>query len=92
VEGHEQQVLNGFTLERWAPKIIVIEDNSNRRDPLIRNYLKKHGYFSFKRTGVNDWFAPRSQPELLSWVNRGRYMLGLIKVRAISSLKKLLFR
>lgn len=91
VEGHEQEVLVGFTLERWAPKVIVVEDNSNRSDPLIRNYLKKHGYFCFKRTGVNDWFAPRSQPELLSWINRGRYMLGFTKARVVSKLK-ILFR
>lgn len=89
VEGHEYEVLKGFSLQRWAPKIIVIEDNSNHANPLVRNYLKRHGYISFKRTGVNDWFATRTQGDLLSWANRGRYLLGFLKARAASGFKKM---
>jgi hypothetical protein len=87
VEGHEYEVLQGFTLKRWKPKILVIEDNSNRSDPLVRAYLGAQGYIPFKRTGVNDWFATRSQPQLLSWGNRSRYILGFMKARILSKLK-----
>lgn len=87
VEGHEYEVLQGFTLKRWKPKILVIEDNSNRSDPRVRSYLASHDYLPFKRTGVNDWFAPRSESQLLSWKNRSRYFLGYAKARTLAKLK-----
>lgn len=87
VEGHEYEVLQGFTLKRWKPKILVIEDNSNRSDPAVRSYLAQHDYVPFKRTGVNDWFASRSDSRLSSWSNRSRYLLGYVKARTLSKLK-----
>jgi len=31
VEGWEPQVMAGFTVERWKPKVIVLEDVANNR-------------------------------------------------------------
>lgn len=57
VEGHEMDVLRGFSIERYRPRIIIIEDNSDHADDSIRMYLGEKGYIPFFRTGVNDWYA-----------------------------------
>lgn len=57
VEGHELEVLKGFSIERYQPRILLIEDNSNQTDPTVQNYMKSKGYIIVKRTGVNDWYA-----------------------------------
>ena len=65
VEGHELEVLKGFSIERYQPKILLIEDNSNQTDPTVENYMKSKGYVIFKRTGVNDWYALKNDRELV---------------------------
>lgn len=65
VEGHELEVLKGFSLERYRPRILLIEDNSNQTDTTVRNYMKSKGYEIFKRTGVNDWYALENDRELV---------------------------
>lgn len=57
VEGHELEVLRGFSIERHRPRIVIIEDNSDRTDASIRTYMEGKGYIAFFRTGVNDWYA-----------------------------------
>lgn len=57
VEGHEMEVLKGFDLEKFRPKILIIEDNSNAKESKIRNYLLSFGYKIFKRTGCNEWYT-----------------------------------
>jgi FkbM family methyltransferase len=51
-EGTELDVLKGFDIEKWKPKMLLIENNYN--DSLIENYLLQFGYKKYKRTGVND--------------------------------------
>jgi FkbM family methyltransferase len=65
VEGHELEVLKGFSLEKFKPRIVLIEDNSNQTDVTVQNYMKCKGYTIFKRTGVNDWYAMESDRELI---------------------------
>ena len=65
VEGHELEVLKGFSIERYQPRILLIEDNSNQTDPTVQNYMKSKGYKIFKRTGVNDWYAIENDSELV---------------------------
>jgi len=65
VEGHEMEVLEGFFIEKYCPGIVLIEDNSNASDPTIPDFMKSKGYLIFKRTGVNDWYALKSNQELL---------------------------
>jgi FkbM family methyltransferase len=66
VEGHELEVLKGFSLERWRPMILLVEDNSNFENNIVSNYLKKFGYVRFMRTGVNDWYAHRTNKRLVN--------------------------
>jgi FkbM family methyltransferase len=56
VESHEIEVLRGFDLERWRPKLILIEDLAyNLR---IHRYLTRRGYKWVRRTGINGWYMP----------------------------------
>jgi FkbM family methyltransferase len=99
VEGHEYEVLQGFSLERWKPVIMLVEDNSNFENNHISNYLKKFGYVRFHRTGVNDWYAHRTNKQLVNirskmiikWtILKGR--LRNIKGRLKNKLKAVLLR
>lgn len=57
VEGHEIDVLRGFDLERWRPEFLILEDNENFGNDLVRDYLRERGWVPVRRTGVNDWFV-----------------------------------
>jgi FkbM family methyltransferase len=65
VEGHELDVLEGFSLERHQPRIVIVEDNSVDGDPRVARHMSDHGYVHFRRTGVNEWYAHRSDSELV---------------------------
>lgn len=60
VEGHEMQVLRGFSLDRYKPRILIIEDNAMGMDNTISHYLKTFGYIKFYRTGCNEWYTQRN--------------------------------
>jgi FkbM family methyltransferase len=56
VESHEIEVLNGLTLSRWRPRLILIEDLAfNLR---IHRLLRSYGYKWVRRTGLNGWYVP----------------------------------
>jgi FkbM family methyltransferase len=59
VEGHEQQTLLGFTLSRWKPRLVLLEDNGNMVDAEVEQYMHRAGYFRFWRSGMNDWYGSR---------------------------------
>jgi FkbM family methyltransferase len=72
VEGHELAVLEGFTLETYRPRIVIIENNSESLDPRapsgdprVEMHMSEHGYVHFRRTGVNAWYAHESDAELV---------------------------
>lgn len=67
VEGHELEVLKGFNLNRWRPRICIIEDNSGFLDNKVSKHMKKNGYIPFKITGVNIWYAHLQDEEILSY-------------------------
>jgi FkbM family methyltransferase len=53
-EGTELAVLRGFTLERWKPRLLVIENNYSV--PEIEAYLQPRGYLKALRHEVNDFY------------------------------------
>lgn len=73
VEGHELNVLKGFSIERWQPRIVIIEDNAVFQDREVRDYMVQRGYHPFRRTGVNDWFARNNDLQLVSRSAVSRY-------------------
>jgi FkbM family methyltransferase len=75
VEGLELEVLKGLSIEKWKPKIILVEDNSNFENKDVRNYLKQHEYVRFDRTGVNDWFTHSSNRQFMSLKGKFRIIL-----------------
>jgi len=84
VEGHEMSVLRGFSLERWRPRVVLVEDGSDLADVAVRSFMHEHGYMRFYRTDCNDWYAAPSEGDLRC-LNRllmsGRYGIkGLAKV------------
>ena len=53
-EGTELDVLQGFDIERWMPKLLVIENNFN--DTRVKEHLSQFGYILSERLGVNDFY------------------------------------
>ena len=53
-EDTELDVLKGFDINRWKPKLFVIENNFD--EPFIGEYLRPFGYVRDKRVEVNDFF------------------------------------
>jgi len=54
VEGTELDVLKSFSIEKWNPKLFVIENNFN--DPDVEFYLNLFGYKKIKRIEINDFY------------------------------------
>src|SRR5207253_9282795 len=56
VEGHELEVLRGFDLHRWKPRLMMIEDHVA---DLSKHYmLIANGYRLIRRVGNNGWYVP----------------------------------
>jgi FkbM family methyltransferase len=60
-EGTELDVLKGFNLNKWKPKLIMIENNFN--DTFYEDYLSLFDYKKVYRNEINDFFILKS----LNW-------------------------
>jgi FkbM family methyltransferase len=79
VEGHELSVLRGFSLERWKPRVVLVEDASDLVDVSVRSFMRERGYVPFYRTDSNDWYAAPSESGIrnpLRLLASGRYTLA----------------
>lgn len=81
VEGHELEALKGFTLDRWRPTIMILEDNGDLRDHSVRDYLVARGYQRFRRSGVNDWYSKCDDSRFIGRWRRLNYLQFAIKAR-----------
>ena len=54
-EGTELDVLRGFDIARYSPRLMLIENNFN--DGYIEEYLSKFGYRKDRRLTVNDFYV-----------------------------------
>jgi FkbM family methyltransferase len=71
VEGLELDVLRGFSLERYRPRLILLEDRV--RDRRLHCYMLARNYRLVRRTGQNAWYVPKS---ILFWISpRGQWEL-----------------
>jgi FkbM family methyltransferase len=79
VEGHEVEVLRGFDIARWRPRLILIEDHVTNL--ATHRFLKHAGYRLIRRTGLNSWYVPRSDAPRIglvgSWQFARKYYLAL---------------
>jgi FkbM family methyltransferase len=57
VEGHEIEVLRGFDIARWQPRLILLEDHV--ADLSKHRYLVAAGYRIIRRYENNGWYVPR---------------------------------
>ncbi len=57
VEGAELQVLKGFDIQKYQPRLILLEDKHLYLTK--HHYLKRQGYILVKRTGLNFWYVPK---------------------------------
>lgn len=57
VEGHEIDVLRGFDIARWQPRLILLEDHV--ADLSKHRYLTNAGYRIVRRYENNGWYVPR---------------------------------
>lgn len=60
VEGHEVDVLKGFDLERWRPRLILLEDHL--LDLKKHRFITSRGYRLLRRTALNNWYVPQHSP------------------------------
>lgn len=88
VEGHELDVLKGFSIERWSPTVLILEDNSNFENADVKNHMKQFGYVRFMRTGVNDWYAHKKNKKLVNLHSIVKYNLGILKIKTKRQIKK----
>jgi len=58
IEGHEMEMLKGFNISRWRPKLILMEDHVFSHQK--HNYMVSSGYKLIMRTGLNSWYVPKS--------------------------------
>jgi FkbM family methyltransferase len=70
VEGHEIEVLQGFDVDRWAPRLILLEDHVG--DLHRHRFMKSIGYRLIRRTGYNGWYVPANAAISPGWSDRAR--------------------
>ncbi len=88
VEGHELEVLRGFSLGRWKPRVVIIEDNSSGTNDEVLNYMKLRGYVRVRNTGCNDWYCSEGDTALA----RPLPILCTEFKKALKGIKKVVFR
>ena len=57
VEGHELNVLTGFSIDKYQPDVLLIEDNSHGHDRLVSCFLAERGYVERHRTDCNVFYC-----------------------------------
>jgi FkbM family methyltransferase len=65
VEGHEMDLFDGFDLDKYRPRVLVVEDNQEGKDTSIPKLLTKHGYRDFGWLAVNRLFIREDDKALL---------------------------
>jgi FkbM family methyltransferase len=79
VEGHEIEVLRGFSFDRWRPRLILVEDHVGSLR--THRFLVGRGYRLIRRLGYNGWYVPAdvafAVPAAERWEILRKYYLAL---------------
>lgn len=76
VEEGEVDVLLGFDLRRWHPRVVMIESNGRCRKRAVRELFTQHGYAYLRSIHINDVYVPAPhQRWLVLTVDRVRYAM-----------------
>lgn len=68
VEGGELDVLDGFSLERFKPRVLIME-NDRPAGAAIEPYLNGRGYRKFHRQKINDFYVREESAMGELWTN-----------------------
>lgn len=94
VEGHEIDVLSGFDIARWRPRLILIEDLVLNLS--LHRFLLARGYKWVRRTGLNSWYVPAAACMEVSPAGRvqfiRKYYLGMPFRHFREAMRRLRFR
>jgi hypothetical protein len=86
VEGQELAVLRGLSLERYRPRLILIEDDVH--DLTKHSYLEARGYKLVRRTALNNWYVPHDTPFPISLFGRWQLVRKLYLGIGLRRLKR----
>jgi FkbM family methyltransferase len=79
VEGHELNVLLGFDIARWQPRLILLEDHVT--DLAKHRFLTHAGYRLIRRFDNNGWYVSAGTPASVTlaerWEILRKYYLAL---------------
>lgn len=79
IEGHEMEMLAGFSLPRWRPQLVLLEDHVIGLDK--HRHMTTQGYELILRTGLDSWYVPTGSGYAMSALGRlqrwRKYWLGL---------------
>lgn len=75
VEEAELDVLRGFSLERYRPRLVLIEDGMLHLDK--HRHMLARGYKLVRRTALNNWYVPRAAEFPISAVGRLQFLRKL---------------
>jgi len=93
VEGHELNVLRGFDIERWKPRLILLEDHVT--DLAKHRFLTRAGYRLIRRFENNGWYVPADTDASIAlaerWEILRKYYLAL-PFRMLRNFSRLLRR
>ncbi|MBL8991045.1 MAG: FkbM family methyltransferase [Phycisphaerae bacterium] len=70
VEGGELALLEGFSVERWRPRVMLIEDNTFGRDRTVVEHLAGRGYRRIATADANDLYIRADDQEMLTRAQR----------------------
>jgi FkbM family methyltransferase len=71
VEGAELDALAGFDIERYRPRIMLIEDNSRGKDPALSQFMQRYPYKSAGHQSVNAIYIHQDEAQIherLKWM------------------------
>lgn len=72
VEGFEVNVLEGFSLERYRPALVLIEDHAHDRSR--HRHMVGRAYKRVRRTGLNSWYVPKETDFPISLFGRLQFL------------------
>lgn len=70
VEGAELDVLDGFDLEKYRPRVMLLEDNAMGKDPALANYMANKPYVFAGWLAVNRLYVRKDEAALLERLKR----------------------
>lgn len=79
IEGHEIEMFKGFSLRKWLPTLVLLEDHVTTHEK--HHFMTSNGYQLIMRTGLNSWYVPQSLGYRLTFFAKlqffRKYYLGL---------------